>query len=134
MRDSAKIEFDQLQTRYKQAQEAFNRKVEVVRTSRAATKQRVIDKVNMALVQEKGGLFYLGSIFGQDAKIRPRNDGSGKTDVYFGGLYAAGDGIGHGHAIIDQDGTVTYLRDAWQDHDDYLIDNARKRGLNTHKI
>ncbi|MBQ3432775.1 DUF1771 domain-containing protein [Candidatus Saccharibacteria bacterium] len=134
LRDSAKIEFDQLQTRYKQAQEAFNRKVEEVRTSRAATKQRVIDKVNMALVHEKGGLFYLGSIFGQDAKIRPRNDGSGKTDVYFGGLYAAGDGIGHGHAIIDQDGTVTYLRDAWQDHDDYLIDNARKRGLNTHKI
>ena len=88
----------------------------------------------MALVHEKGGAFYLGSIFGQDAKIRQRNDGSGKTDVFFGGLSAAGDGTGHGHAIIDRDGNVTYLRDAWQDHDDYLIDDARKRGPNTHKI
>ena len=53
---------------------------------------------------------------------------------FFGGLNAAGDGMGHGHAIIDHDGSVTYLRDAWQDHDDYLIDDARRRGTNTHKI
>lgn len=51
-----------------------------------------------------------------------------------GGLAAAGDGLGHGHAIIDRNGNVTYLRDAWQDHDDYLIDNAGRRGINTHRI
>ena len=133
-RDRAKAEFESAQEEFKHAKDAFRRKLEEVKASRATTKQQVIDRVNMALVHEKGGSFYLGSIFGQDAKIRPRSDGSGKTDVYFGGLSAAGDGIGHGHAIIDRDGTVTYLRDAWQDHDDYLIDDAGKRGLNTHKI
>ncbi len=134
MRDSAKAEFDHLQAQFKQAQAAFNRKLEEVKSERSAAKQRAVDKVNMALVHEKGGAFYLGSIFGRDAKIKPRNDGSGKTDVFFGGLNAAGDGMGHGHAIIDRDGSVTYLRDAWQDHDDYLIDDARRRGTNTHKI
>ena len=133
-RNSAKAEFDRLQAQFKQAQSAFNRKLEEVKSARASTKQQAVDKVNMALVHEKGGAFYIGSIFGQDAKIRPRNDGSGKIDVFFGGLNATGDGIGHGHAIIDRNGNVTYLRDAWQEHDDFLIDDARKRGTNTHKI
>ena len=133
-RNSAKAEFDRLQAQFKHAQAAFNRKLEEVKSARASTKQQAVDKVNMALVHEKGGAFYIGSIFGQDAKIRPRNDGSGKIDVFFGGLNATGDGIGHGHAIIDRNGNVTYLRDAWQEHDDFLIDDARKRGTNTHKI
>ncbi len=133
-RDSAKAEFDRLQSQFKQAQAAFQRRLEEIKSERSARDKRVVDKVNMALVHEKGGAFYLGSIFGQNAKIRPRNDGSGKIDIYFGGLNATGDGIGHGHAIIDRYGNVTYLRDAWQEHDDYLIDDARKRGTNTHKI
>lgn len=134
MRDSAKVEFDRLQAQFKQTQAMFQSKLDEVRSERLMAKRRAVDKVNMALVREKGGAFYLGSIFGQDAKIRPRNDGSGKTDIFFGGLNAAGDGIGHGHAIIDRDGNVTYLRDAWQDHDDYLIDDAKRRGSDTHNI
>ena len=133
-RDRLKAEFDSLHEEHLRLKEEFQRKLEEVKSERAAKKQQAVDKVNMALVHEKGGAFYLGSIFGQDAKIRPRDDGSGKTDVFFGGLNSAGDGIGHGHAIIDRDGTVTYLRDAWQEHDDYLIDDAKKRGTNTHKI
>ena len=131
---SVKADFEHLQEKFKQVQSAFNHKLEEVKSELNLKKHQVIDKVNMALVHEKGGAFYLGSIFGQDAKIRSRNDGSGKTDVFFGGLSGSGDGAGHGHAIIDRDGNVTYLRDAWQDHDDYLIDDARKRGLNTHNI
>ena len=131
---SVKADFEHLQEKFKQAQSAFNHKLEEVKSELNLKKHQVIDKVNMALVHEKGGAFYLGSIFGQDAKIRSRNDGSGKTDVFFGGLSGSGDGAGHGHAIIDRDGNVTYLRDAWQDHDDYLIDDARKRGLNIHNI
>lgn len=134
MRDSTKAEFDHLQAQFKQAQSAFQRKLEEVKSEHSTRKRQTVGKINMALVHEKGGAFYLGSIFGQDAKIRPRNDGSGKTDVFFGGLNAAGDGTGHGHAIIDRNGSVTYLRDAWQEHDDYLIDDARKRGTNTHNI
>lgn len=132
-RDSAKMEFDQLQTRFKQAQAAFQRKLDEIKGNRIAVKQQAVDKVNMALVHEKGGGFVLGSIFGHDAKIRPRRDNSGLIDVFYGGLNAAGDGIGHGHAVIDRDGNVTYLRDAWQDHDDYLIDNNPNRNP-THKI
>ncbi len=123
MRDSAKAEFDRLQGQFKQAQVAFKQKLEEVKSERTAKKQQAVDKVNMALVHEKGGASYLGSIFGQDAKIKPRNDGSGKTDVYFGGSNIAGDGYGHGHAVIDREGNVIYLRDSGRDHEEYLIDD-----------
>ena len=129
-RDSAKAEFDRLQAQFKQAQAAFNRRLEEVKSERALRKQQSVNKVNMALV--KSNAHYLGTLFGQNAKVVPHGDGT--THVFFGGLNAAGDGMGHGHAVIDRDGNVTYLRDAWQDHDDYLIDDARKRGANTHKI
>lgn len=129
-RDAAKAEFDDLQERFKRAQDAFNRKLEEVKAERASKKQQSVDKVNMALV--KSNAHYLGTLFGQNAKVVPHGDGT--THVFFGGLSAAGDGMGHGHAVIDRDGNVTYLRDAWQDHDDYLIDSSRKRGTNTHKI
>ena len=136
-RDSAKAEFDRLQAQFEQAQAAFNRKLEEVKSERSATKQRAANKVNMVLI--KSNAHYLGTIFGQDAKVVPKKDGSGKIDVYFGGLNAAGDGLGHGHATIDVNGNVTYLRDAWvTDKHDYLIDeNADKKyGANaeTHKI
>ena len=129
-RDSAKAEFDRLQAQFKQAQAAFNRRLEEVKSERASRKQQSVDKVNMALV--KSNAHYLGTLFGQNAKVVPHGDGT--THVFFGGLNAAGDGMGHGHAVIDRDGNVTYLRDAWQDHDDYLIDDARKRGANAHKV
>ena len=136
-RDSAKAEFDRLQAQFKQAQAAFNRKLEEVKSERTAKKQQAVDKVNMALI--KSNAHYLGTIFGQDAKVVPKKDGSGKIDVYFGGLNAAGDGFGHGHATIDANGNVTYLRDAWvTDKHDYLIDEKadKKYGANaeTHKI
>lgn len=102
-RDSAKAEFDRLQAQFKQAQAAFNRRLEEVKSERAFRKRQSVDKVNMALV--KSNAHYLGTLFGQNAKVVPHGDGN-----------------------------VTYLRDAWQNHDDYLIDDARKRGTNTHKI
>lgn len=137
MRDSAKAEFDRLHSQFKQAQAAFNRKLEAVKSERALKKQQTVDKVNIALI--KSNAHYLGAIFGQDAKIVPKKDGSGKIDVYFGGLNAAGDGLGHGHATIDANGNVTYLRDAWvADRHDYLIDenSDKKYGTDagTHKI
>lgn len=135
-RDSAKTEFDRLQSQFKQAQAVFQRRLEEIKSERSARDKRVVDKVNMALV--KSNAHYLGTIFGQNAKIVPKKDGSGKIDVYFGGLNAAGDGIGHGHATIDKNGNVTYLRDAWvtDKKRDYLIDeNADKKyGTETHKI
>lgn len=57
MRDSAKAEFDRLQSQFKQAQAAFQRKLEEVRSERAAREQRAVDKVNMALI--KSNAYYL---------------------------------------------------------------------------
>ena len=134
-RDRAKANFDSAQADHVRAKKAFDDRLTEVRANRQVTKQKAVDKVNMALVHEKGGFFEIGSLFGQNAKVRPRDDGSGKIDVYFGGLMGAGDGMGHGHAVIDRNGNVTYLRDAWQDHDDYLIDERPRKGNPpTHKI
>lgn len=132
-RDSAKAEFDRLQSQFKSTQDAFNRKLEEIKSERNTKKQQTVDKVNMALV--KSNAHYLGTFFGQNAKIVPRNDDSGKIDVYFGGLNVVGDGLGHGHAIIDSDGNVIYLRDAWvaDKKRDYLIDDNADEGK-THKI
>lgn len=135
LRDSAKAEFDRLQVQFKQAQATFNRRLEGIKAERSARDQRTVDKVNMALV--KSNAHYLGTLFGQNAKIVPKRDGSGKIDVYFGGLNAAGDGIGHGHATIDRNGNVTYLRDAWvaNKHDSLIDENADKKySTETHKI
>ena len=133
-RDRAKDEFDSLQEEWKRLKDAFQTRLEQVKASKQATKQKAVDKVNMALVRSNA--HYLGTLFGQDAKIVPRKD-SAKVDVYFGGLNAAGDGIGHGHAVIDEYGNVTYLRDAWvvDKKNDYLIDErADKYGKPTHKF
>ena len=132
-RNAAKAEFDSLQARFKRAQAAFKQRLEEVKSAKASQKQRTIDTVNMALVRSNA--HYLGTLFGQDAKIVPRRDG--QIDVYFGGLNTAGDGMGHGHAVIDTHGNVTYLRDAWvsDKRNDYLIDDKADRyGKPTHKI
>ncbi len=130
-RDRLKKAFDDAQEEHARLKEEFRDKVDEVRAERQNRDQKMVEKVNMALVKTKP--FYLGTIFGHKAKIVPRDNGSGKIDVYFAGLMAAGDGLGHGHAVIDRDGNVTYLRDAWSDHDDYLINDRPPKGKPTHK-
>ena len=120
-RDRAKAEFDSLEADYKRAKEVFRKRLDEVRGAKAKNDRKMADKVDMALMRTKPS--YLGTIFGHNAKIVPREDGSGATDIYFAGLAEAGDGLGHGHAVIDRDGNVTYLRDAWSDHRDYLIND-----------
>ena len=131
----AKSVFESAKARHESAQAEFKRKLEGIKAERSARDQRTVDKVNMALV--KSNAHYLGTLFGQNAKIVPKRDGSGKIDVYFGGLNAAGDGIGHGHATIDRNGNVTYLRDAWvaDKHDSLIDENADKKySTETHRI
>ena len=132
-RDRTKSEFRSAQAEHKRLKEAFQQRLEEVKAAKRTRNQQAVDKVNMALVRSNA--HYLGTLFGQDAKIVPRNDG--KTDVYFGGLNPAGDGLGHGHAVIDENGNVAYLRDAWvaDPKNDYLIDDrADRRGKDTHRI
>lgn len=109
-RNRLKGEFDRLQQEFLQAKEAFQRKRDEVRSEKQARR----DKVESAMMSATG------RFDGKAAKIIDRDDGSGKTDVYFGGSNPEGDGLGHGHAII-KDGQVVYLRGQYQDHEDWLI-------------
>ena len=134
-RDRLKSEFDALHAEHLRLKDEFKKKLEGVKSTKRKTEQVVVEKVNRALILSNA--HYLGTIFGAKAKIVPREDGTGKTDVYFGGLLEAGDGLGHGHAVIDEEGNVTYLRDAWvaDKKNDYLIDDrADLHGKETHKI
>ena len=131
-RDELKSEFDYLQGEYKRIKSEFEERLEKVKAENKGKRDRAINNVNTALVKVKP--FTIGVIDGKKAKIVDRNDGSGKKDVYFSGLAAAGDGLGHGHAVIDRDGNVTYLRDAWSKHDDYLINDRPPKGKPTHNI
>ena len=63
---------------------------------------------------------------GKPAKIRHRKDG--KTDVFFTNSGNFGDGAGHGHVVLDENGNAIYMRDQWQDKNQgqYLIDDSKK--------
>lgn len=62
---------------------------------------------------------------GKPAKVRSRKDG--KTDIFFVDSGNYGDGLGHGHVVLDKDGSTIYLRDKWQDkkQGQYLIDDTK---------
>lgn len=51
-----------------------------------------------------------------EAKVVGRfmEDGSARTDTYWGGQERP-DGVGHGHAVVDEDGRIRYLREAERD-------------------
>lgn len=131
-RNRLREDFKQKEREHQQAKAEFQQRLSYLKTVEQAEKDQARNKVNVALIQSNA--HYVGTIFGKDAKIVERKREPGTYDVYFAGLGAEGDGIGHGHAVIDPNGNVTYLRDAWMDHDDYLIDDARRRGDNTHRI
>lgn len=63
---------------------------------------------------------------GSPAKVRKRNDG--RTDIFFNSSGHYGDGVGHGHIVVDEDDNVRYMRDEWQDkrQGQYLIDDSKK--------
>ena len=75
-------------------------------------REEQINTVNKAVMRSNSSEW--GRFNGENARIKPRNDGSGKVDVYYGVLSTDGDGIGHGHVVIQED-SVIYLRGPWQD-------------------
>lgn len=131
-RDTLKAEFDSLNAEHKRLKGEFQERLAKVKAENNRKRDKTVNKVNSAIVKVKP--FTIGTIDGKKAKIVERNDGSGKSDVYFSGMAAAGDGLGHGHAVIDRDGNVTYLRDAWSEHSDYLINDNPPKGKPTHNI
>ncbi|MBO4812736.1 hypothetical protein J5491_01155 [Candidatus Saccharibacteria bacterium] len=63
-------------------------------------------------IQNELNAYYQELTSDKALKLLSREDGSGKTDVYFGGFRNTGDGLGHGHAVIESDGNVSFIRDA----------------------
>ncbi len=63
---------------------------------------------------------------GRPAKVRHRKDG--RTDIFFTDSGNYGDGLGHGHIVLDRDGSTIYMRDRWQDKSQgqYLIDESKE--------
>lgn len=116
-RNSAKERFVQLQDKHRKLRDKYER--------RKNKCQEAIDAANEALNEFDSQ--YSGSLRIENTKIIPREDG--KLDVFYGGEYKAGDGAGHGHAVIDGEGKVTYLRDAWQRHSKSLIDDTKRRKI-----
>lgn len=112
-RDRLKAEFDSLNSQYYQAKEAYQRRLDQIKDR----KNEKIRKIESALIPATG------RFDGKAAKIVERNDGSGKTDIYFGGINPEGDGLGHGHAVIEDSGQITYLRGQYQDHNDWQIND-----------
>lgn len=125
---SAKAERERLHSEFKALNEEYkqkHRRFIAAKDSNREQKETKIKKVESALVPATG--FFDGHA----AKIKERNDGSGKTDVYFGGFNHEGDGLFHGHIVIDSNDNVVYYRDQFQEHDDYLIDDRKEHPNHT---
>jgi hypothetical protein len=121
-----KVERDLYRTEYEAAKEecdsleaAFLKRLEELKFANKRPRG-IVGKVDIGLIKSKP--YYVGTVFGENAKIVEKKDGSG-VDVYFNGTSPNGDGLGHGHAVIDNNGNVTYLRDAWSKHGEALIKN-----------
>ena len=100
-RDRAKNDFDAAQEEFVQAKEAFRRKLDEVKATNQRERERTLDKAGVRWSERK------------DAKIVKKADDT--TQVYHGGI-SVGDGVGHGHTVLDQSGRKTYDRGAFEEH------------------
>ena len=100
-RDHYKSEFDQAQAEHTRLKEQFQRKLKEVKKSNQRERDRILDKAGVRYSERK------------DAKIVKKSDGT--TQVYHGGI-GKGDGYGHGHIAIDQNGNIIYDRDTFESH------------------
>lgn len=119
--DRAKAAFKDAQSEHQKARDAREMRKAILRTE----KEKEVSKVEMAVMLSNSSEW--GVFDGKRARIKPKNDGSGKIDVYFGGLSVDGDGVGHGHVVIDGS-QVVYMRQPWKDKynpDDIDIDEDR---------
>ncbi|MDO4611675.1 MAG: DUF1771 domain-containing protein [Candidatus Saccharibacteria bacterium] len=133
--DRAKTAFEKAKARHEAAEAEFKRlKAERDRLKKVfddaqdefKTQDRLLKdkKAERQKVQETtGATIRYGTFDGYKAKFVEYNDGSNKTQVFFGGSGPDGDGEGHGHATISSAGQVTYLRNVGQDRNDWQIND-----------
>lgn len=103
-----------MQREFLQAKEAFQRKRDEIKAEKQARRDEASRIVASAT----------GHFAGKTAKVRKRRDG--RTDIFFSSS-EHGDDFGHGHVVVDQNGSVRYARDEWQDkRTEYLIDDTKE--------
>ncbi|MBR2837107.1 putative nuclear RNA export factor SDE5 [Candidatus Saccharibacteria bacterium] len=113
-RDQAKAEFDHCQAEHVRLKQAFQEILTKVKAEHQRSRDRTLDKAGVRWLDRK------------DAKIVQKPDGT--TQVYHGGL-GSGDGLGHGHTVLDGTGHKTYDRDAFSSHGSQnYTDNEDKNG------
>jgi len=100
-RDRLKADFDRLHEEHKRTKAAFQRRLEEVKAEHRREREHTLDKAGVSYGERS------------DAKIVKKSDGT--AQVYHGGL-GSGDGYGHGHTVLDQNGQVTYDRNAFAEH------------------
>ena len=112
------VAFQRKQNAYQAQQtacvKAFKTRLEQVR---ASSKKRREDKKSIA---EKAGV---PSQYRDNVWISKDSDGN--TNIYFGGI-GKPDGPGHGHYVMDQNGTVTYRREPFGPHGAQNFEETRR--------
>ena len=108
---SAKAEHERAQAEFKRAKAEFDSCAKAVKARldelNSAHRKRRKDKKSIA---EKAGV---PSQYRDNVWISKDSDGN--TNIYFGGI-GKPDGPGHGHYVMDQYGTVTYMRNPSDPH------------------
>lgn len=118
----AREQFDQARQDHQQAKRAFQDRLARVKAERASNEAK---NRSMLMVVDPEVAF----MNGKQVKFKPRNDGSGKIDIYFGGMLDS-DGYGHGHIVVDRDSNVIYMRQQFKDKKDpSQIDIDERRGI-----
>lgn len=100
-RDQYKAKFDSAQAEYLRLKEEFKEKLAQIKQDNQRERDKILDKAGVKWSNR------------EDAKIVKKADGT--TQVYYGGLLS-GDGLGHGHAALDQFDNKTYNRGAFEKH------------------
>ena len=109
--NAAKAEHSRHQTEFKAAKAAFDQAAKDFKARldkvKAESSRKREDKRALA---EKAGVPFQ---YRDDVWVS--TDSSGNTNLYFGGAGKA-NGPGHGHYVLDRNGTVTYKRDPYDPH------------------
>ena len=113
-RDRAKAEFDAAQAEHVRLKAEFQTKLEEVRARNQRERDNALDKAGVSWLERS------------DAKVVKKPDGT--TQVYHGGL-GSGDGIGHGHTVLDSSGRKTYDRGAFSEHGSQNFTDDDEKGV-----
>jgi predicted nucleic acid-binding Zn-ribbon protein len=100
--EQAKKRFEQAKKDHSEAKEFFQNRLAAIKAEQASREQK---NQNILMIVNPEVAF----MDGKQVKFKPRNDGTGKIDIYFGGIFES-DGYGHGHIVVDDCSNVIYMR------------------------